>query len=254
MSAVRVAVAGKGGAGKSTVAGTLARCLARRGHRVLALDSDMQPGLSLSPGARVPDPPPLGEAAERDEDGRWRLKKGLGPVRVVQRYATAAPDGVLLLQAGKTTPDSPGPRWMSANQAFFRVIYGLDGARSLASWDMVGDLPAGQRQVAFGWAPYARRLLLVVEPTWQSVLAARRIAHLVATRPGPALCVVANKCTGPEEVRVIEERLGMPARACIPLDPAVVAAERAGVALLDEAPDAPAAEAIDRLAERLLET
>jgi cellulose biosynthesis protein BcsQ len=35
-----LATAGKGGAGKSVLAGTLARILARRGHRVLAVDSD----------------------------------------------------------------------------------------------------------------------------------------------------------------------------------------------------------------------
>lgn len=252
MTGLRLAVAGKGGAGKSTVAGTLARALAQRGARVLALDSDMQPGLSLSLGARVPDPPPLGAAAERGEDGRWRLKKGVGPVRAIQRYATRAPDGVLLLQAGKTTPDGPGPRWMSANQAFYRVVHGLPEARSLAAWAIVGDLPAGQRQVAFGWAPYARRYLLIVEPSWQSVLAARRIARLVATRPGPALSLVVNKSEGPADVRLVEERLGMCALAAVPLDPALAASERAGTALLDGAPGAPAAQAIGRLADELL--
>jgi CO dehydrogenase maturation factor len=43
---LRVAVVGKGGAGKSLIAGTLAR----RGHHVLALDVDTLPGLALSLG------------------------------------------------------------------------------------------------------------------------------------------------------------------------------------------------------------
>lgn len=76
-----VAVAGKGGAGKSVVAGTLARILAREGERVLALDSDMMPGLALNLGAEEPALPPLLEAAEKDENGRWRLKRGIGPAR-----------------------------------------------------------------------------------------------------------------------------------------------------------------------------
>ena len=50
VSSLRVALVGKGGAGKSVIAGTLARILARRGHRVLALDVDTLPGLALSLG------------------------------------------------------------------------------------------------------------------------------------------------------------------------------------------------------------
>jgi CO dehydrogenase maturation factor len=73
-----VAVVGKGGAGKSLVAGTLARLLARRGWPVLALDSDVLPGLTFSLGAEAPAVPPLEDAAVRDEDGRWRLRKGIG--------------------------------------------------------------------------------------------------------------------------------------------------------------------------------
>lgn len=79
---MRLAVVGKGGAGKSVITGTLARLLARRGCRVLALDSDMQPGLALTLGAHVPPDPPLLDAVEKDENGRWRLKQGsdrLGP-------------------------------------------------------------------------------------------------------------------------------------------------------------------------------
>ena len=57
---MRIAVVGKGGAGKSVIAGTSARLLARQGRRVLALDSDLLPGLSISLGSG-PDPvdPPL---------------------------------------------------------------------------------------------------------------------------------------------------------------------------------------------------
>jgi CO dehydrogenase nickel-insertion accessory protein CooC1 len=63
---VRIAVVGKGGAGKSVIAGTMARLVARKGTPVLALDSDLFPGLSLSLGSG-PDPiaPPLLGASEQ---------------------------------------------------------------------------------------------------------------------------------------------------------------------------------------------
>ena len=68
---LRIAVAGKGGSGKSVLSGTMARLIARRGGRVLALDSDLLPGLSMSLGSG-PDPveAPLWGATQRNPDGR----------------------------------------------------------------------------------------------------------------------------------------------------------------------------------------
>ena len=250
MTAPRVAVAGKGGAGKSLVAGTLAQILARRGHPVLALDSDMQPGLALSLGAEVPDEPPLLAAAEKGDDGRWRLRRGIGAVRAVQRYSTPAPDGVRLLQAGKATPEGLAPV-MPALQAFYKVIHRLDGAPSLRTWTVIGDLPAGPRQAAYDWAPYAENFLLVVEPTWQSVLAARRVARVAGPRRASLVTVVVNKVADPDDARRVSERLEAPVFATVPLDPELAAAERAGVAPLDHAPGSPAVRAIEALADRL---
>ncbi|MBA2319732.1 MAG: AAA family ATPase, partial [Deltaproteobacteria bacterium] len=48
---MKIAVAGKGGSGKTTLAGTLARRLAHRGARgVLAIDADSNPNLALTLG------------------------------------------------------------------------------------------------------------------------------------------------------------------------------------------------------------
>jgi CO dehydrogenase nickel-insertion accessory protein CooC1 len=129
---VRVAVVGKGGTGKSVLAGTMALVLARRGRRVLALDSDVQPGLAFSLGATVPEEPALNAAAEKGEDGRWRLRKGIGPVRAIERYSTDAPDGVRLLQAGKATAEGLQPA-MGAIRAFYELIHRLDGPRRCAT-------------------------------------------------------------------------------------------------------------------------
>ena len=54
---IRVAFAGKGGAGKSSISGTFARVLARQGHPVLAVDSDPLPGMAYSLGIPVDDRP-----------------------------------------------------------------------------------------------------------------------------------------------------------------------------------------------------
>jgi len=246
---LRIAVAGKGGAGKSLISGTMARLLARHDRQVLALDSDLQPGLALSLGAAVPAEPPLLAAAEKDEDGRWRLRKGIGPVRAVQRYTTAAPDGVRLLQAGKTTDEGLAPL-MGAIHAFYKVIHRLDEAGSLRDWTILGDLPAGPRQVAFDWAPYAEHFLLVVEPTWPSMLTARRVMRIVRIREEVTVSAVLNKATSEADVDRVRA-FGFEPLAVVPADDAVRDAERRGVALLDHAPGSPAVAAIARLVTAL---
>jgi CO dehydrogenase maturation factor len=248
---MRLAVVGKGGAGKSTVSATLARLFARRGHRVLALDSDTLPGLSISLGAAVPEDAPLNAAAERGEKGRWAFVKGVGPARAVQRYATDAPDGVRLLQIGKTDRRGLAPNRASHN-AFYQVVHGLERVRSLDDWVIVGDLPAGPRQTAFDWAPYARHYLLVVEPTWQSMLTARRIVRIVRAQHGDrTFSLVVNKVTPEADVERAQAFLDVPLLGTVPADDAVRACERAGVALLDAAPESDAVRAIERLADAL---
>lgn len=242
---------GKGGAGKSVIAGTMARVLAREGSRVLALDSDLLPGLSLSLGAG-PDPPqpPLREAAEKDENGRWRLKKGIGPVRAVTRYATDAPDGIRLLQAGKTPHEGLEPI-MGAVNAYYRVVHRLDRAPTFDDWDLIGDLPAGPRHVAFGWAPYADTFVAVVQPTVQSALAARRVVRIARMREGARAVFVANRVTGAADIRHVEKLVGESVLAAVPADEGVARAERLGIAPIDHAPASPAVAEIERLVAAL---
>jgi CO dehydrogenase maturation factor len=229
----------------------MARVLAREGSRVLALDSDLLPGLSLSLGAGPdPSPPPLGDAAEKDENGRWRLRKGVGPVRAVQRYATDAPDGIRLLQAGKLAREGLEPIMGSVN-AYFRVVHRIPGARAFEDWALVGDLPAGPRHVAFGWAPYAETFVAVVAPSAQSALAGRRVAKIARMREGVRAVFVANRVTGPDDVRHVEKLVGEPVLAAVPADEEVADAERRGLAPIDHAPGSPAVLEIERLVTAL---
>jgi nitrogenase subunit NifH len=62
---------------------------------------------------------------------------------------------------------------------------------------------------------------------------------------------VASKVSGGEDVRHIERLVGATVFASIPLDEAVVDAERDGVALIDAVPESDAVRAIERLAEEI---
>ena len=92
---MRVAFIGKGGSGKSTFAGTVARLLARQGERVLALDVDTLPGLAFSLGlGKVGDAGLPTDLAERREKQGWVLRKAIAAETLVERHALDAPDGV----------------------------------------------------------------------------------------------------------------------------------------------------------------
>ncbi len=218
---------------------------------MLALDSDLLPGLSISLGSG-PDPvePPLSAAAERDENNRWRLRRGIGPVRAVQRYSTEAPEGIRLLQLGKAPKEGVGPIMASVN-AFYKVVHRLPQAPAFEDWTLLGDLPAGPRQAAFDWAPYAETFVVVVQPGSQSVLTARRVARIARMRRDAKAVFVANRVKSEDDVRLVEKMVGEPVLATVPVDDDVAYAERMGVAPIDHAPDSAAIRAIGELVAKL---
>lgn len=242
---MRVAITGKGGAGKSLISGMLARTLARRGERVLCLDTDTMPGMARSLGMEECREPPLREAAERVEGVGWRLKPGIGPVTAVRRYAREGPDGVLLLQVGKAGHDGMDG-FTNSTLAYWHLVHRLLEPKTFRDWALVADTSAGPRHVAADFTPFADTYVVVVEAGWQSVLAARRVAKVARLREARVV-LVANKVREPSERRLIEQRLREPVRATIPFDDDVKEAERLGVPLIDHAPDSPGAAAIERV-------
>lgn len=246
---MRIAFVGKGGSGKSAIAGTFARLLARRGADVLVLDSDPMPGLALSLGMELSDAGlPAETVVENPEEGpRYVLRDGLSPTEAVEAHAQRGPDGVRLLQLGKMYG---GPAELIESRfAYNQVIAQLDDNR----WHLVGDLPGGTRQPYFGWGRFAATYLVVVEPTAKSWLAARRLAGLADTDDAPRLAAVANKVRDEGDLEAITANIDLPVVAAVPWDEQFVAVEKAGRAIVDEAPDSPVVVAVASLLHDLLD-
>lgn len=248
---MRIAFVGKGGVGKSAIAGTFCRALARRGDPVLAIDSDPLPGLAFSLGLEISDAPLPDEAIEERPEGerpRWRLATGLTAAEAIDRYAAVAPDGVRFLQFGKHRGDT---RSLFKSQVAFRQIL-----RELPDdrWNVVGDLPGGTRQAFTGWGDYARTVLIVVEPTAKSLLTARRLSRLSLDEEHPRRVVaVANKVREEGDVELIARRTGLEVVGAVPWDEALAEAEEKMAAPIDLAPDSAAVQAVESLVDQMSE-
>lgn len=246
---MRVALVGKGGAGKSAIAGTFARLLARRGVPVLAVDSDPMPGLAYCLGMPVDDAPipddAVVEKAEGADGPRFRLRPDLSAEKALEAYAVPGPDGVRFLQFGKVRAGQD--HWRS-QFAFRQIISELPAG----AWNVVGDLPGGTRQPFFGWGRYADTVLVVVEPTVKSVLTGRKLARLAQSKTPPErIFVVANRVRPDDDVDAIAERTRLEVLGVVPWDDELRAAERAGAAPVDLVPDCAAVKAVAQLIDEV---
>jgi len=247
---VRVAFIGKGGAGKSALAGTFARLLASRGETVLVIDSDPMPGLALSLGMPVTDEGiPDDATVERPEgeDGpRFKLRPGLTASEAIERYAASGPDGLRLLQFGKLREHVGA--LMRSQHAFHQIREELPVDR----WHLVGDLPGGTRQPFFGWARFASVVLVVTEPSEKGMLSARRLARLSEGEDAPAeILAVVNKSRHEGDAARIEQGTGLRVLGAVPWDEGFADAERLGLAPIDAAPQSAAVQAVASLVTQL---
>ena len=236
---LRLAVVGKGGAGKTLISATLARLLARRGRRVLAADLDTNPGLAFSLGLGAhTGGVPLAVEEHTGATYGWHLAAGVTPTEAVERFAVEAPDGVRFLSIGKIEdPEKSEPK---RTVAAVRHVLGAFGE---PDWDVIGDLEAGPTTPFERYHLFADRVVVVVGPAWISGLTARRLLPIIGDIP---VTVVAN------QFRDEPDHPGLDPLVRVPFDPDVAEAERLGVSPLDHCPRSPAVRAVEQLVELLL--
>ena len=246
---LRLAVIGKGGAGKTVIASTLSRLLARRGRNVLAADLDTNPGLAYSIGLGRGVPHGLPPEAVEENRGAaygWQLRRDLLPRQAVEQFALAAPDGVAFLSLGKIGDTPTGGDDMAEKSgpkrtvvALIQILLGFGEP----GWDVIGDLEAGPTTPFERYHAFADDVMVVVGPAWRSAMTARRLLPMVGE--GRTTTIVANRF-GNEP-----DHPGLRPAIRIPFDPAVAEAERQGLSPLDVCPDSPVIQAIAQLADQL---
>ena len=110
---MKIAVGGKGGSGKTTVAGTLARVLAER-QQVVALDDDSNPNLAVTLGlphgqaADIPAIPRDWLEEQPDGEGGTRLELKAPAEVFIDRFGVPAGHNLTLLVMGQPSHGGSG--------------------------------------------------------------------------------------------------------------------------------------------------
>jgi CO dehydrogenase maturation factor len=246
---MRIAVAGKGGAGKTTISATLARLQARGGQRVVAIDADSNPNLGIALGADTTPVALPATIVSRRVDGGPALSAPLASV--LAEHSVPGPDGVWLVTMG--APDHAEQGCLCAAHATVRALLADLGEQP--GWTTIMDLEASPEHLSRGTARHADVLLLVAEPYFRSLETVRRMAALAAELPIPRVAVVANKVRAAADAEAVRElcaRHGLEHAGAVPWSEAVIEADRARAAVIERMNGQTVVEAVGALAARLL--
>lgn len=243
---LRIAIAGKGGVGKSAVTALTARAFTELGNRVLAVDLDSNPGLALSLGVSPDDDPIPSEVVEPTPGSPygWNLAPSYDPDAVVDRCGRDAGQGITYLSFGNIG------RARHDLVRFVSAIRGVAAGFERDGWVTIADLEAGPATPFEGVARFATVVLVLVEDTPASILAARRIVSIL-DHEGTEYLLVGSKVEGDTDARRVSEEVGTPV-VLIPWDPKVCKAEKAG-SLMEIGDDTPALESIKGLVKLIQE-
>ena len=254
---MKIATVGKGGSGKTTVAGTLARILAEGNCKVLAIDGDPNPNLALMLGIdretadKIPSIPPSIMEMLDLPDGSRGLRMTLSGNDVLAKFGARAPDDIDLIVMGKPADGSAGSGCMCASH---RAVRGLITEMSDHGEYTITDMEAGLEHLKRGTARKVDVMLVVAEPYYRSLEAAARTFSLAKELEVPQVYVVANKIKSDTDLAAIEEyctRHGMPIIGRVAHEIQFAEAERHEKAPLDFAPDCAGVQAIREIAGRL---
>ncbi len=232
---LKLGVVGKGGVGKTTVSGLLARAYADRGRHVVAIDTDSNPNLGLSLGLSLADTeavPVLPRSTVVGSGG------GAAAADLMREYGRPTPAGPILLSAIKIA--AAGAGCTCGGHATVRSL--LADALDAVDVTLV-DMEAGLEHLSRsgGTLAHADLLLVVCEPTRKSVLTAARTSALASELGIPEVLAVGNKARTPEDLAFFHDALraeGITLAGVLPYDADVAAADRAGeVGLASVAPE-----------------
>jgi CO dehydrogenase maturation factor len=209
---MKIAVSGKGGVGKTTIAALLATALAQANRRVVAVDADPDSNLAACLGHLHPEEiRPLIELHDLIEE-RTGVRPGTrgGMFRLNPRVDDIPDEygvdigGVKVLVLGRLKQGGAGcycPENALLLSLTTHLLLDPDS-------DLILDMEAGIEHLTRGTVAAVDRLLVVVEPGRRSLETARRIMDLARDLGLAKVGVVLNKVSNPADERFVRDELG----------------------------------------------
>lgn len=245
-----IAVAGKGGTGKTTIAALVIRYLVRKGETpVLGVDADPNSNLGQTLGVEIGIT--VGSAREQGFAGERDIPSGMTKDDFVEykiHEALAEAEGFDLLTMGR--PEGSGC-YCFANNIIRRYMDALAGNYR----HVVMDNEAGLEHLSRRTTRKTDVLLVISDAGIRGVGAARRVLDLAGEMEidvGEAMFVL-NRAGEKAEAALMPEieRLELPLAAVLPEDEGLFEAEVVGRSLLELPDDSPAVDGTTPLFDKI---
>lgn len=255
---MKVGVAGKGGVGKTLIAGGLARGFVDRGLKTIAIDADSSPNLGLTLGLSAEETRKIVPISDNKQLVEAKTSTGYSGVYnlnftvddVVKQYSVPTPLGPNLIVMG--TVHSMGAGCMCAPTAVIRALLRYLVVESNEA--VILDLEAGVEHIGRGTARQVDALLIVADSNLKSLEIAKHIHELAAAAGMKQLYLIGNRVMNDTQKQAIEsfsKENGIELLATVPWDQKIIDSDMAGITPLKNK-EFEAVKAINNICELLI--